>query len=141
MLCLCQTPPKEEKDEQIKVRKTTSAKTGKIRSNYTLRRGGLQPTKLKLAEQTTKTERYAKHGLMDVDNSFRRSAYKSLSSHEPPFPMTQVSQLPSHWADKSSHTILKVFNSSLICWASIGVRRLQVAISPRRSYSWLAHVS
>lgn len=38
-------------------------------------------------------------------------------------------------------TILKLFSSSLICCASIGVKRLHVAISPRRSYSWLGHVS
>lgn len=38
-------------------------------------------------------------------------------------------------------TILKVLSSSLICCASMGVNRLQVAISPRRSYSWLGQVS
>lgn len=38
-------------------------------------------------------------------------------------------------------TILKLLSSSLICCASMGVRRLHVAISERRSYSWLGHVS
>lgn len=41
----------------------------------------------------------------------------------------------------SAPTILNVFSSSLICCASIGVRRLHVAISERRSYSWPVHVS
>lgn len=38
-------------------------------------------------------------------------------------------------------TILKVFSSSLICCASMGVKRLHVAISPRRSYSVLDQAS
>lgn len=40
-----------------------------------------------------------------------------------------------------TRTILNVFNSSLICWANKGVRRLHVAISPRLSYSPLGQVS
>lgn len=42
---------------------------------------------------------------------------------------------------RSQRTILKLLSSSLICCASMGVRRLHVAISERRSYSWLGHVS
>lgn len=42
---------------------------------------------------------------------------------------------------RSLLTILNVLISSFICWASRGVSRLQVAISPRLSYSPLGQVS
>lgn len=38
-------------------------------------------------------------------------------------------------------TISNSLSSSLVCWARRGVKRLHVAISPRRSYSLLFHVS
>jgi hypothetical protein len=70
----------------------------------------------------------------------RRSVYIFWSFHVLPFPVHQVSNIFKIMAI-TRHTILKVLSSSLICWASVGVRRLQVAISPRRSYSPLGQVS
>lgn len=54
---------------------------------------------------------------------------------------SRVSTLSHVTARRLQRTILKLLSSSLICCASMGVRRLHVAISERRSYSWLGHVS
>ena len=73
----------------------------------------------------------------------RGSGYKSSRSHELPSPTAMLAFAKEEtvsWAP-AQLTILKLFSSSLICWARRGVSRLQVAMSPRRSYSPLGHVS
>lgn len=75
----------------------------------------------------------------------KRSACISLSFRELPFPALASQHRgrpgPPCSGLQATLTILNVLSSSLICCASIGVSRLHVATSPRRSYSWLGHVS
>lgn len=74
----------------------------------------------------------------------RKSGCRSSSSHELPSPTCSRLVDQSHFIHQGledSRTILNEFSSSLICCASMGVSRLHVAVSPRRSYSWLGQVS
>lgn len=75
----------------------------------------------------------------------RRNECRSWSSRELPSPIFTSSAYSLDELHSSrqhqQHTILKLLSSSLICCASIGVNRLQVAISDRRSYSWPVQVS
>lgn len=114
----------------------------------------LTPERLGICKSWTNTQRYLAVPVSKKKRAERwcslgfivliikRSAYKSSSSHEPPFPTKHVSSVRRTTLVRPGLlAILKLFSSSLICWASIGVKRLHVAISPRRSYSWLGHVS
>ena len=79
-------------------------------------------------------------GQMEDRSEFRKSACELWILCGLPFPAIALATDMGVWV-VNLLTILKVFSSSLICWASMGVRRLQVAISPRRSYSPLGQVS
>ena len=74
----------------------------------------------------------------------RESEYRFLTSRGPPSPVSLLALDQVHVEGRGGSkflTILKLFSSSLICWARRGVNRLHVAMSPRRSYSPLGHVS
>ena len=72
----------------------------------------------------------------------RRSGCRSWNSRGLPFPLMPYQWTGYRFSETGfGPTILNEFSSSLICCASKGVSRLQVATSPRRSYSWLGHVS
>lgn len=73
----------------------------------------------------------------------RGSGYKSSRSRELPSPAAMLTFANQGTVRRAPArlTILKLFSSSLICWARRGVSRLQVAMSPRRSYSPLGQVS
>lgn len=74
-----------------------------------------------------------------ISARIKRSVCRPWIVHVLPFPIKCISSYSP--SSRRRNTILKVFSSSLICWASMGVRRLHVAISPLRSYSPLGHVS
>ena len=76
----------------------------------------------------------------DRGGSVRRSGYVVWILHELPSPMGRLADCELD-ANPKALTILNELSSSLICWASIGVRRLQVAMSPLRSYSVLDQTS